>query len=362
MTLLDIIKDRIQHSGPVPLADYMELALSHPEYGYYQIRHPFGVHGDFTTAPEISQMFGELIGLWCVDYWTKLGSPENFRLVELGPGSGRLMQDALRAARIAPEFLSAAQIHLVENSPLLHRLQQKNLSNLDISWHDRLETVPEGPMILIANEFFDALPMQQYVKSENGWLKRHAGLDADHNLAFVDLECPENSIPKFCDAHSQASVNKIVEINTASEQIILEISNRVNTSGGAALVIDYGPAISAVGDSLQAVRDQQYSNPLEKPGMADITAHVDFEQLSNVALDCGCQIQGPTSQGRFLERLGIEARAAILQSKASEDQKQQIATAYKRLVSKEEMGVLFKVIAFMQKGSPRTEGFDAEND
>lgn len=362
MTMLDLIRDEIQHAHPIPLADYMEMVLSHPEYGYYQTRQPFGATGDFITAPEISQMFGELIGLWCVDYWIKLGSPQNFNLVELGPGSGRLMQDALRATRSLPEFLSSANICLVENSLNLRKTQRDNLGAHNITWHENIEDVPGGPMILIANEFFDALPVQQFIKGENGWLKRHVGLDGHNNLEFVDLDCSTNMLPDFCGAHDKADIGEIVEINQTSEHIVDGISNRIMTDGGAALIIDYGPATSAIGDSLQAVRDQKYSDPLDIPGAADITAHVDFEQLSKAASDCGCRVQGPTSQGRFLERLGIEPRAAILQSKASDDQKREIAGAFKRLVSSEEMGTLFKAIALTKKSSPLTEGFEATND
>ena len=335
-TLLDRLKARIAREGPISVADYMAACLGDPTFGYYMRRDPFGAHGDFTTAPEISQTFGELLGLWCAETWRQIGAPSPVNLVELGPGRGTLMADALRAVgKALPAFREALDPHLVETSPALRAIQKKTIG--DATWHEDIAGLPEGPMLLLANEFFDALPIHQYVG--DGRRERMIGLDG-RNLAFTE------------------DADDIVETCPAGQEIAAEIGRRLAAHGGAALIVDYGPAQSGPGDSLQAVKDHAYHPVLETPGEADLTAHVDFQALLAAARDAGAVGYGPISQRDLLRRLGIEARIQALVPKADPAQRAAIVSGYRRLTDADQMGTLFKAIALTGPDSPAPPAFD----
>src|SRR5581483_10044158 len=342
------IRRRISIAGAMPIAQYMSICLAHPEHGYYMTRDPFGAAGDFITAPEISQMFGELIGLWAAAVWRQMGSPENIRLIELGPGRGTMMHDAMRAAKVMPDFRAAIVLHLVEISPALQRLQQQTLHDvgLPVHWHENLQQVPEGPAIMLANEFFDALPVHQAVKEADGWHERVVMIDKHGNFALGILPAPmphlERVLPPQVREAPQGSI-----FAWRSDSTVLEIARRVRRSGGAALVIDYGHLRSEVGDTVQAVGEHAYVNPLIAPGLVDLTAHVDFQSLGQAAESMGARVHGPIYQGEFLRRLGIERRAAALRANAPREKAGEIEGALQRLTGSgaRKMGVLFKALA-----------------
>lgn len=354
------IRRRIAIAGPMPVDQYMALCLAHPEYGYYITRDPIGMRGDFITAPEISQMFGELIGLWMTAVWKQMGSPENIRVIELGPGRGTLMKDAMRAAFVVPGFRQAAAVHLVEISPVLMAQQKRTLELLSMptSWHASLEDVPEGPALIIANEFFDALPVCQAVKGDNGWFERCVGIDANGDFTFTLARDP---IPHFAQLLPPevraAPIDSIFEWRADRPACCL--GKRI-AKGGAALVVDYGHAVSAVGDTFQAVGRHAYANPLSGPGSVDLTAHVDFQPLLRAAAAMGAQTFGPIDQGQFLRRLGIETRAGMLKSKASQAIGAEIDSALARLIGhgRSGMGTLFKVAALTDPSVGMPPAFD----
>ena len=356
-TLADHLRRRIEAQGPLSVADFMEDALGHPRLGYYTTRDPLGGGGDFITAPEISQMFGELIGLWCVVQWRSMGAPDPFRLVEMGPGRGTLMADILRAAEAAaPEFATALALHLVETSPTLRAAQTKTLSSVrpGTAWHERFEEVGEGPLIVIANEFFDALPVRQFERSGEGWRERLVGLDGD-GFCFV-LSPPLGAPPPLPPGLGRVRDGDVAELSASGLEIAAAIGGRLAASGGAALIIDYGHGESALGDTLQAVKGHAYHGVLDSPGEADLTAHVDFAALARAATDAGAVVFGPMGQGAFLEALGLGARAAALSRNAIPDQAREIAAARARLTGS--MGELFKVMVLSASGLPAPPGFD----
>ena len=355
--LLEELRRIIALEGPLTVARYMALCLGHPVHGYYTSRDPLGLGGDFTTAPEISQMFGELIGLWAVEVWELMDSPKPVRLVELGPGRGTLMADLLRAVRIAPGFLQAAGVHLVETSPLLRARQREKLSAspAPVAWHQRLSDVPPGPMIVIANELFDALPVRQFVCTERGWCERLVGLGPDRELVFGLASEPERLV------RDKGAPGDVLEWPGAALDLVKEISSRLAAAGGAALVIDYGHSASAFGETLQAVKRHAYTDPLAEPGEADLTAHVNFARLGEAARSCGATVHGPVAQRDFLQALGIEARARTLQARATGAQAADVEAALRRLSgdSAGDMGRLFKVLAVAQSTLPDLAGFPA---
>lgn len=357
--LLDHLKKRIAVEGPLSVADYMAEALANPKHGYYMTGDPLGRQGDFITAPEISQMFGELIGLWCAITWNQMGSPEKIKLIEIGPGRGTLMVDALRALIMAPTFLDAIEIHMVETSPSLQKRQRRNLATLDvdIQWHKSFADVPEGPFILIANELIDALPIRQFEKSVAGWGERKVGCDEAGQLIWLldqSAVVPEVFIPPNLRASPPGS---IFEFCQSGISLVTSISEAIAKHGGAALFIDYGHAQSAIGDTLQAVKDHQYHDVLSDPGEADLTAHVDFERLAINARAAGAMAYGPITQRDFLGPLGIEHRAKQLKKAASTGQKTAVITGLNRLIGTAEMGTLFKVLAIAHPDQPVPEGF-----
>lgn len=344
----------IEETGPIPLSQYMALALGHPEHGYYMTRDPLGARGDFITAPEVSQMFGELVGLWLADQWLQQGAPKRFALAELGPGRGTLMADAWRAIGAVSGMKEAASIHLVETSPVLRAAQRDRVPQA--SWHASIHELPELPLFLVTNEFFDALPVTQYQRTPKGWCERFVGYEGG---TFVPVLAPipisnEGALPA---AMRQAREGEIVEISPASAAIAEAIAARIATDGGAALVIDYGHALSAPGDTLQAIRDHEFADPFEAPGEADITVHVDFEALSHAIRAGGAEPHGPVGQRTFLVALGIDTRAEALMRQAPSAQKEAIATARRRLTATDEMGSLFKVLGITPRGAPLPAGF-----
>src|SRR5947207_7743342 len=334
----------------MPVWRYMELCLMHPQHGYYVARDPLGREGDFTTAPEVSQMFGELLGLWAASVWKAIGSPTVLRLIELGPGRGTMMADALRALRVLPPLYQSLSVHLVEINPVLRDKQKSTLSGVrNIAWHERLDDVPGGPSVILANEYFDVLPIHQVVKRETGWHERIVEIDGNGQLVFGTAAEPtprfEALLPPLVRA---APVGAVFEWRPDAE--IMRIATRVRDQAGAALIIDYGHLRSDVGDTFQAIARHSFADPLKNPGEADITAHVDFQALSRAAEDLGARVHGPVTQGEFLKRLGIESRAATLMAKASHEASADISGALKRLTDSGRggMGSMFKVLGISQ--------------
>lgn len=354
---------RIALLGPITLADYMAAVLTDPDHGYYMTGDPFGARGDFITAPEISQMFGELIGLWCADTWQRMGRPNPVLLVELGPGRGTLMADALRALRLAPDFRNALDLHLVEISPALRARQRAALDEtVSPTWHETLADVPHGPILLIANEFFDALPIRQLEKRPEGWCERLVTLAPNRSdLAFaLGPPSPQAGLlipPGLHDVPEGA----LVEVSPSAVLLAAEIGRRLTTHGGAALTIDYGHAQPRSGSTLQALRRHAAHDVLTDPGTADLTAHVDFSALAQSATESGARGHGPTPQGKFLKTLGIQARAETLAQSAVKSanptQAGDIASALRRLTDATEMGELFKVLGLSHPSRDTLAGF-----
>ncbi len=354
------IRRLIRVAGPMPVAEYMRLCLTHPQHGYYVTRDPFGARGDFVTAPEISQMFGELVGLWAVSTWQQMGAPENVRVVELGPGRGTMMLDALRAAKTVPAFQAAVVLHLVEISPVLRKLQQQRLEplGLPVWWHDDLDEVPPGPSIILANEFIDALPVHQAVRRADGWHERMVGIDADNRLAIMLAAEPmphfETMLPPGLRLSPEGSIYE-----WRSDLVALEIGRRVYEEG-AALIVDYGHAWYGLGDTFQAVAGHSFADPLHSPGEVDLTAHVDFEALAKSAESMGARVYGPVPQREWLRRLGIDKRAAALKAHVPYSKANEIDQALSRLTAggPRGMGELCKVLAVTDPKFSAPAGFE----
>lgn len=352
MTLLkDKIRARIAAEGPLTVADYMAICLGDPEHGYYTTREPFGARGDFITAPEVSQMFGELVGAACLAAWEALGCPERFELVELGPGRGTLMADFMRVASLRPAFVQAARLNLVETSPRLREIQRSTLARAPHApnFRDRFQDVPDGPLILVANEFFDALPIHQFVRTPDGWRERRIGLAADGELVFGlgTAALPDAAVPA---AARPAPAGAILETQPAANAIAEDIGRRIVDFGGAALFIDYGYARTAPGDTLQALHRHSYDDVLAHPGEADLTAHVNFEALAAAAVKSGAAALPLLDQGDFLLRSGLLERAGALGAGKSHDEQETIREAVERLAAPDRMGTLFKVLAVTNSG------------
>ena len=326
------IKKLIKSSGPMPVWRYMELCLTHPKHGYYVSRDPLGREGDFTTAPEVSQMFGELLGLWAASVWKAIGSPSLLRLIELGPGRGTMMADALRALRVLPPLYQSLSIHLVEINPVLREKQKATLSGAATSPGTTPSTMSlTVPSVILANEYFDVLPVHQVVRDETGWHERTVELDGSGNLVFGAAAEP---IPRFDillpPLVRAAPAGAVFEWRPDAE--IMKIASRVRDQDGAALIIDYGHLRSDAGDTFQAIARHSFTDPLKNPGQADVTAHVDFQALVRAAEDLGARVHGPVPQGDFLRRLGIETRAVTLMAKTTHEISEDISGALKRLI------------------------------
>ena len=357
--LKHILLHEITANGPMPLADYMRRALTDPEHGYYMQRRPFGAPdadgGDFITAPEISQMFGELLGAWVADLWDRMGRPTPFCLAELGPGRGTLMADMLRAAAVLPGFADAAQVHFVELSPALRAAQKQAVP--DAHWHDRATGLPALPTLLVANEFIDALPIHQFKKTANGWDEVYVEA-RDGALAFTEKPAKNRPLSQALQACLPAdlALGDMVEACPEGEAAMAQLAGHIATHGGAALLLDYGHGEPACGDSFQALAGHKYSDPLAAPGLADLTAHVNFPLLAHIAQSHGLATAPITQQGAFLEALGLSLRAQQLMQ-ASPGREKQINEERLRLAAPQHMGALFKVLGVAHKDMPPLAGF-----
>jgi len=340
-----ILAARIDREGPIPLSEYMAVANT----VYYASKDPLGEEGDFVTAPEISQMFGEMVGIWLADLWMRKGSPERCHYIELGPGRGTLASDALRTLG---KFGCVPSVHFVETSPILKSKQADN--HPGAAWHETIATLPEeGPMLVVANEFFDALPIEQYVRTEAGWRQHMVARDRNKFVAIPDTGSATDNISLKSD---QFPVGTILESSPASIDILGELANRLAKQGGVFLMIDYGYGQPGTGSSLQAVKGHLPINPFDSPGTSDLTAHVNFYDLANVARTRLLSVQGPTEQGQWLKAVGIDQRAAAL-CEADPKQAKIIRAAHHRLTHVDEMGRLFQVMAATPMDWPQPEGF-----
>lgn len=346
--LEQVIKASIRQNGPMDVGSYMSLCLSHPEYGYYMKQDPFGKSGDFVTAPEVSQLFGEMLGAWCADIWMQMGAPERFMFLECGPGRDTLMADMMRSTRMAKGFHAAAELHLLEISPALKAKQKETLADYKVEWHAGLDTVPDdAPMIVIGNEFFDALPFRSFQKQSDGqWAERVVALEGGGEQAGLCFGlCPlgvemEGYIPFHLKG---AQAGSIFEAAPVRQNVMRQIAERIKSQNGAALFLDYGHAQSGLGDSFQALKGHKYVDVLKFCGDADLTSHVDFEGLVQ-GLDRLVDVRGAVEQGAFLCALGIEVRMQMLAQKISEQEAFALQKGLQRLIASDQMGALFKVV------------------
>ncbi|MDO9414786.1 class I SAM-dependent methyltransferase [Pararhizobium sp.] len=346
--LADKIKAIIRQTGPMSVADYFSLCLADPDHGYYRTHEPFGETGDFITAPEVSQLFGEMLGIFLIHAWQRHGMPADVRIVEIGPGRGTMMADIIRVIqKLSPALFDVASVHLVETSERLQKIQSQTLveNKWKITWHESFEAVPEGFLLLVANELFDALPIRQFVKTPDGFRERLVGLDAEDALAFVTgatgidpqiFPVPPAAVP----------AGTIFEISPAREAVMSTICERLQAHKGTALIIDYGHMTTSFGDTLQAVQQHLFDPPLAHPGTSDLTSHVDFESLALQAKAAGISINGLMFQGDFLLGLGLIERASALGTSKDMLTQETIRLGVERLAGAGEgkMGELFKVL------------------
>ena len=364
--LLDRIKARIQSEGPMSVAEYMSICLLDPKHGYYPTRDPLGSDGDFITAPEISQMFGEVLGLWVIQCWKDMGSPGGFNLVEMGPGRGIMMSDMLRAINLAPDCMDNMSVYLIEASAALQAVQGNNLANspAPVYWAESLEQVPAGPTVIIGNEYLDCLPIRQFIQTDrfaeiSGWRERLVTLDPETNeLSFAMSPEPVSELlaQSFPSEHVNAINDEVLETCPAAQQTLDSIKNKFKSSPGRALFIDYGPEVTEFGDTLQALKRHQKVGVFSDPGNTDLTARVDFAALQEFAASIELSYCPAVPQSEFLSKLGIEMRAASL-AKAKPDSKAKIARQLERMTGEEQMGQLFKAICFQSDGMGVPLGF-----
>ncbi|MGB7433364.1 MAG: class I SAM-dependent methyltransferase [Ahrensia sp.] len=354
-TLHQRLVARIAADGPMPVSAFMAACLLDPADGYYTTANPFGAQGDFITAPEISQMFGELIGLWALNAWQQRGQPTPFVLAEAGPGRGTLMADMLRATAAHPAFHAALQVVLIEASPQLRQTQRAALSDYadKVQWADAIDALPPRFTIFIANEFLDALPLRQAVKTEQGWRERCIGLNDKGALAFVAgaTSIDTSMLPS---GQEQADIGTVFEYAPAREAVAATLAGHLKTHGGFGLMIDYGHTKSAFGDTLQAMRQHAFASVLENPGKADITSHVDFDAVASAARAAGAHCFAPSTQGEFLLALGIEHRAGTLGRGKDEATRDMLRASVQRLAGNrpQDMGDLFKVLCLADEPTP----------
>lgn len=357
----DRLRRLVHDHGPISVARYMALALADPVGGYYPRRDPLGSTGDFVTAPEVSQLFGELIGLMLVQHWLDLGSPGRVALVELGPGRGTLLADALRAAQVVPAFQAATSIHLVETSPALRERQAAALPGLPVHWHDELAGLPaDRPLLLVANEFLDALPIRQFHRRDGRWYERLVGVDRDGRFGFV-AATRSTPFPAAVGEVPELPDGTLVELGPAREAVVEGLAARLVSQGGLAVLIDYGSDAPAMtGDTFQAVRRHAKVDPLINPGEADLSAHVDFRALAARAMAAGADVYGPITQAALLGRLGIELRLQRLLQRAGPAQRAALASGCARLIDPDAMGHLFKALVVAGPEAPLPPGLLAE--
>jgi len=347
--LTNILLAQIARSGPITVAEYMTQCLLHPEHGYYTTQQPLGQAGDFITAPEISQMFGEMLGLCLAQTWMDQGAPARFTLAELGPGRGTLMADILRATKGVAGFHQAAEIVLIEASPSLQARQAQALDGYDVQWASNVTDLPELPLFLIANEFFDCLPIRQYIRTHHGWQEQMIGA-SNGALGFILAAQTPTSV------FNDAPLGTVLEVCPSAVAITADIARIIGAHGGVALVLDYGD-LTPKGDTFQAVQSHHKVNPLRDCGTSDLTAHVNFHSLSEAAKPFA-QVSALTTQGVLLERLGVTARAQSIAAQLQGDMLENHITAHRRLTHPDEMGQLFKAIAITPKGATHPAGFD----
>lgn len=356
--LARLLIEKISGTGPMPIKEFMAACLLDDQHGYYRSRQAIGREGDFVTAPEISQIFGELVGLWCAVAWQQMGSPDRVHLVELGPGRGTLMRDALRACRLVEPFNEAACVHLIESSETLQSIQEETLesSGFDPSWHRSLASVPLAPTIIIANEFLDALAVDQFVATGSGWMQRAVTVDAEGRLQFCEMALPAEAgiyVPGFAVNAAAGSIVTVSDFGGLASHL----ATRGRAQPLAALFIDYGHTERAPGDTLQAVRAHRYEHPLTSPGEADLTTHVDFADFqAQISHEAALATDGPVTQSEFLGSLGIMERASKLMS-ANPGKAGEIEIAVTRLMAPQGMGTRFKVLGVRSTGLPPLPGF-----
>ena len=356
-TLKDILLHRIALTGPITVADYMAECLMNPVHGYYQQQRVFGKDGDFITAPEISQMFGEMIALWLIDRWQAMGSPKAFQLVEAGPGRGTLMADILRTVKTVPAFLDAVQVVFIEASQQLKTLQREKVP--DARWITGITDLAALPTLFVANEFIDALPIHQYIVGEKGLEERRIGL---HQRDLTWVRGPASSYAALITASAAtAQQGSIFEVCPAGISFAADVAAHITAHGGAALIIDYGYEITQSGDSFQAVENHRYVDPLSSPGTADLTAHVDFARLIAAAENKGVTGYDAVTQGQFLMELGMGMRAQQLAAGLDAKGQADILDALKRLTAPDAMGTLFKCIALQDTNLSAPPGVRAIN-
>lgn len=354
------LMDRIASEGVIPVSAFMAEALFDPVAGFYATKDPIGAGSDFITAPEISQMFGEVIGLWLAQAWIDMGSPARVQLIELGPGKGTLMHDILRTARVVPGFVNAMEVTLVEASPALKMVQGETLaeSPVQIRWADRIERAPAGPSLVVGNEFLDCLPIRQAVRTQGLWRERCVGLhpEDESRLAFVPgPQLADADLELIAPALRDGPDGTLAELRPGDHQMVEALAARFTNHPGRALFIDYGPDTSEAGDTLQAIRAHEKVDPLDRPGTADLTARVDFQVLSQAARSAGLSVHGPTPQRDYLAALGIAQRTNMLAAKVPE-KRETLLRQLDRLTAEDEMGTLFKAICLSSEGLPPPAG------
>lgn len=354
---------RIASEGAMPVSTFMAEALFDPMAGYYATKDPLGADKDFITAPEISQMFGEFIGLWAAECWGQMGAPHPVQLAELGPGTGRMMSDALRAGAAAPGFVEAAQLSLVEASPALKMVQGQTLATAPVQprWVRQIDDIAQGPSLIVSNEFLDCLPIRQAVKMGGVWRERLVGLSPDDATQFAFVlggALSDADLALVAPALRDEPDGALVELRPADAPVVEAIAERFKAAPGYALFVDYGSSTSEPGDTLQAIAKHEKVDPLKEPGGADLTAWVDFQTFAELAHGAGLDVYGPVGQGDFLKGLGIETRAAALARGRSDAVADTIERQLNRLVAQDDMGDLFKVIAFASAGLPAPPGLD----
>lgn len=368
MTPLDrLVRRMIAQAGPMPVARFMALALQHPEHGYYRRAAAIGRGGDFITAPEVSQVFGELVGLWVAEAWERAGRPDPCILCEAGPGRGALMSDALRAIRhVVPDFAAAARLHLIESNETLRAVQAEALAGAAPVWIEGLDALPEGPLFLVANEFLDALPARQFVMTPDGWRERTVGLSEPGSesgsecgrLVFAAGDNPAAAVAASgLSLPAGAEPGAIGEIQPDALAFVRDLARRLVASGGAALLIDYGGNLPARRSTLRGIRGHRLVDPLDGAGETDLSVDVDFARLRDAADSAGAVVLGPVGQAAFLRSLGIEARRSALKASASAEDAAIIDTAIDRLIDPAAMGTAFKAMAVAAPSCAALPGF-----
>ena len=362
--LTDLLKRQIRADGPLSLAQFMSTCLHHPDYGYYANQLAVGATGDFITAPEVSQIFGELLGLWTIQTWHDMGQPRTINLVELGPGRGTLMDDILRTARLAPDFLKAVNIHLVDVNETLRARQAETLGASAAettpapTWHSHLSTIPDGPVICIANEYFDCLPIHQYERSESGWCERRVTIDPEtENLIFALSPHPVPATGALSTLPTDAEAGSVRELSPSAVAQTSSLAEHLVNNSGRALIIDYGD-LDIAESTFQALRRHTFHNPLENLGSTDLTAHVNFGHLAVAARTEKAEIAGPITQAELLTNLGLNLRVQTLLKTATPAQADQIRMAVTRLTAPDQMGKLFKALCLQSPGLPAPPGFE----